>query len=356
MTAFPAAPEPSTARWPQEDLEALGECPLCGSHSRALLHSDMADRLFGTPGRWTLWRCGDCHSAYLDPRPDRGSIGRAYETYVTHESPTAPPDARGLTARLRRAVLNGYLNRRFGYRLKPAIGATAGLVDALPYATSTDRFVRHLHFRGSRPSVLDFGCGNGDFLLLVDQLGWDARGVDFDEKAVALARDAGLAVNVGGLDAADRPEGGFDAITLGHVIEHLHDPVAFLSEALGALRPGGMVWLATPNVESLGHRTFGSAYFGLDPPRHLVLFNRGSLQDALRRAGFADVEPLRPGRDARWLFGLSLAIAHGRHPLDDPPALPPGLRLKQAIAEAVSRRRPRAAEELIVAAWAPPGP
>ncbi|MDQ3720949.1 MAG: class I SAM-dependent methyltransferase [Actinomycetota bacterium] len=355
MNAFPARPAPSTTDWPPQDLEALGTCPVCGSPSRALMHSDMGDRLFSTPGRWTLWRCGGCHSAYLDPRPDRSSIGRAYETYVTHEAPAAPPDARGPVGHLRRAVLNGYLNRRFGYRLRPAIGAAAGLVDRLPYATSTDRFVRHLHFRGSCPTVLDFGCGNADFLLLAEQLGWDARGVDFDEKAVALARDAGLAVNVGGLEAADRPDGGFDAITLGHVIEHLHDPVAFLSDALSALRPGGMIWLATPNVESLGHRTFGSAYFGLDPPRHLVLFNRDSLEDALRRAGFEDIEPLRPGPDARWLFGPSLAIARGRDPLTDPPALPAGLRLKQAMAEAVSRRRPRAAEELIMAAWAPPG-
>jgi hypothetical protein len=74
----------TTSVWPPEALEAVPSCPACGSRERALLHSGLRDRLYGAPGTWRLWSCGCCGSAFLDPRPDLESIGRAYVDYFTH--------------------------------------------------------------------------------------------------------------------------------------------------------------------------------------------------------------------------------------------------------------------------------
>ena len=71
--------------WPADELEHLGECPVCGGIEREELEAALIDDTFQTAqGEWTLWKCDACHGAYLDPRPDEASIGRAYESYYTH--------------------------------------------------------------------------------------------------------------------------------------------------------------------------------------------------------------------------------------------------------------------------------
>jgi hypothetical protein len=63
---------------------------------RTLLYAALADDSFrAVPGMWPLWRCAGCDCAYLDPRPDRASIGEAYRRYYTHE-PAAASHCRGI--------------------------------------------------------------------------------------------------------------------------------------------------------------------------------------------------------------------------------------------------------------------
>src|ERR1700730_4983745 len=67
--------------WPAEELEAVDRCPLCGCADRIALHLDLTDRVFFcAPGTWSLYRCGGCEGAYLDPRPTSESIARAYRS------------------------------------------------------------------------------------------------------------------------------------------------------------------------------------------------------------------------------------------------------------------------------------
>ena len=103
-------------------------------------------------------------------------------------------------------------------------------------------------------------------------------------------------------------------ITLSHVIEHLHDPIAVLRRLHAALRPGGRIWLQTPNIDSRGAERFGVAWRGLEAPRHLVMFNAASLSSALTRAGFAAAQLLPPQLDAAFYIEQSTAMAEGRDP------------------------------------------
>jgi SAM-dependent methyltransferase len=337
----------STTAWPEAELERIGSCPACGSRERDLLHSDLIDPVYSAPGRWTQWRCRRCASLYLDPRPNESSIGRAYEAYFTHVA--ADPHEAGV-AGLRDTLVNGYLNARYGYRRDPSssVGRLLGLVPGWP--ARQDKLIRHLTPPAPAPRVLDVGCGNGDFVAKANALGWEGQGVEPDRAAVDLARAAGLAVDVGDItDVARGP--GFDAITLSHVIEHLHRPLAAMERARELLRPGGMVWIATPNARALGHRVYGRHWFGLDPPRHLVVFTPDSLMDLLRAAGFTRVSRLRAPTDARWLFGPSEEIASGRKPRGMQPPRSAGGRLKARLATVEAMLRPERAEELLVAAW-----
>jgi 2-polyprenyl-3-methyl-5-hydroxy-6-metoxy-1,4-benzoquinol methylase len=341
--------------WPAEELERVGACPACRSTRRHALHEGLEDRLFGAPGRWTLWRCDGCPTAYLDPRPSAPSIGRAYLSYFWHRPPEdgeAPPA--GLAARLRRGARNAYLNHALGYDLRPAPRALGLALATVPGAgTALSRWVRHLRREHAAPRLLDVGCANGGFMLQMQALGWRVSGIDIDDAALAPARAAGLDVAHGTLEAPpELAAGGFDAVTLNHVIEHLPDPYAALRQAGALLRPGGVLAIATPNLRSLAHRMFGRDWLSLDPPRHLVLLSPDSLRAGLEGAGLVAVEQPRPARNLRSVIAPSAALAAGADAHSPPPA-PLGLRLRGVLADELAQHRPDLAEELFMLARRP---
>ena len=111
-----------TNDWPEDGLETVSRCPVCGGSRRQLVHADLRDRVFRcAPGKWYLQECGDCGSAYLDPRPTPATIGLAYKVYCTH-APTGGVEYATASRwrRYRIAQRNGYLNRHYGYQLRPA--------------------------------------------------------------------------------------------------------------------------------------------------------------------------------------------------------------------------------------------
>lgn len=161
---------------------------------------------------------------------------------------------------------------------------------------------------------MDVGAGNGAYLLSVRSAGWEIVGVEPDPAAAAVARRTGLDVREGSIHSLQSGDGTFDVITMNHVIEHVHEPRKVLSEAFRLLRPGGILYLETPNIESYGHRRFGRHWRGLEPPRHLVLFNWNSLEALLSEVGFAQIERRRRSGVYVSLAAKSRAIQRGGDP------------------------------------------
>ena len=168
--------------------------------------------------------------------------------------------------------------------------------------------------RSADARLLDVGCGDGGFLRVARALGYAARGIEFDPAAAALAREQGFEVDVGGLAETELSLATFDQVTLSHVVEHLHAPVAALTRLRGWLKPGGRLWLQTPNIESAGAGRYGADWRGLEPPRHLVMFDAASLRVALERSGYERMAVLPPQLDASFYIGQSEAIRAGRDP------------------------------------------
>ncbi len=164
-------------------------------------------------------------------------------------------------------------------------------------------------------------------------MGWDISGIDADPDAVAAAVRSGLPVEEGMLTESTFPDGHFDAVTLTHVVEHLHDPVATLRQCYRILRPGGKLWIATPNLNSPGHSLFGENWRGLEPPRHLVLFTWHSLEQALLKAGFRSRVERIVSCNAPVVFSASVALATGRDPLTETLPLDRGLRLRALLSD-----------------------
>jgi SAM-dependent methyltransferase len=169
-----------------------------------------------------------------------------------------------------------------------------------------------LDWPGEGATVLDIGCGAGDLLVSMQRLGWRVEGLDFDVRAVEAAKARGIPARVGTLEEQIYPDASFDAIYLGHVLEHVYEPVSFLRECRRILKSEGMLIVVTPNTRSWGHRRFGTDWRGLEPPRHLHLFSSTALAETLRKAGFQDVTVRTSARGARLILSMSRITRYSR--------------------------------------------
>lgn len=344
--------------WPADGLESVPACPACGDAGRELLHAGLRDRLFKcAPGEWKLYRCRGCGTGYLDPRPNRQTIGLAYASYFTHVCAGGPVEKPGSWwRRFRTAQRNAYLNAHYGYQLTPARPRS-------PRWLSTgrrlrfDKYTGYLRYPGPGARLLDVGCGNGLFLLQMRSLGWDVFGVEPDPKSAAAAAAAGLNVRSGLLEAQPLPDAHFDAITMNHVVEHLHQPRETLRFCRRILKPGGTLYVATPNLGGAGHRRFGGDWFPLDPPRHLVLFTPESLKRIFASTGFDPEPAVRLRLAAREMFKRSALLRMGRDPMGQGPGLPAIHRLlwmwRAWRADRATRGDPDLTEELVLLARRP---
>ena len=321
--------------WPADELERVPACPVCSGMARELLQQDLVDNaFFVAPGRWTLYRCTDCHSAYLDPRPNEASIGNAYGIYYTHsaDGPRAASGKPGVVRHLKLALTNGYVNSRYGTRRQPASEFGVWLAKMLPSRRQKrDAEFRYLPKPRSGQRLLDVGCGNGDFLANARDAGWDVVGVDPDPKAVAAAKQRGLDASVGSVELYAGEPGRFDAISLSHVLEHLHEPLPFIRAVHRLLKPGGVLFIDTPNIEGRGARRWGRNWRGLETPRHLVLFSRQGLVGMLQAGGFANIETKRRTTVRQSMYLASLRMQLGKSPDGGQPRrLPTMMRLRLA--------------------------
>lgn len=312
--------------WPKADLEYLHVCPICASPERQLLFDDLEDWTFrAAPGKWSLWNCSTCSTAYLDPRPNQASIGRAYKVYYTHgpaDSGGPSSSLRQLARRIRNRARWAYYGAKFGQTVPIAdrvAGAVFGRISKL--TSVADLALRDLSPPKSREDrVLDIGCGSGEFLQDATALGYKAIGLDPDDAAVHTARAAGLDARNGGFPDIGFPDGYFSNVTLSHVFEHLHDPVQALGEMLRVLEPGGRLWMAMPNRDARGLEIFGKHWRGLEPPRHLSLVTPATLDDVLRRASFKNIMFLPQPPVGTFIAESSLAQQAGFLP-NDPVAI-----------------------------------
>lgn len=308
-------PPNTRAIWPTEGLEDIGHCPICGDVKRNLLYSDLSDRIFFiAPGTWTMWQCTSCRTGYLDPRPSKSTIGLAYGRYYTHKRADVLP-GKSVLERFRQALGNDYRKARYKARLIPIlpfVGRVA--IKLLPKVRRRIDFeYRFLPRLSQGSSLLDVGSGNGDFLRTASGAGWEVAGVEPDPKARKLASAEGVDVRETLQDWAEH-SGSFHYVTASHVIEHVHDPVEFLSMIRNLIAPGGRLYLQTPNIDAPTHLRFGPYWRGLEPPRHLVIFNRQSLADALTNAGFESPSLLRYPEAEDLLVKPSIRIANGLDP------------------------------------------
>ena len=167
-------------------------------------------------------------------------------------------------------------------------------------------------------NILDLGCGMGSFLIAAKDKGYsNTQGIDMSSEQIATAQENGLpAVHVIDTNSwLNENACTFDAIFLYDVLEHVpaSAQLPFIASIHGALKPGGTLFLRTPNANS----TFAGRYRWIDWTHHCA-FTEHSLDFVLYNGGFANIEVKEdnPGRYPLWvprpsLFGLLRGIYFG---------------------------------------------
>ncbi|MBI3860835.1 MAG: methyltransferase domain-containing protein [Planctomycetia bacterium] len=228
-----------------------GVCPACGDRES---HADW-------PGvsatGFALRRCAACRLAYTVPQLSSERIAEWYSQ-----------------------AYYGSGNIRFNRLFEALVGWFR--------RRRADRLCR-LHPESG--AVLDIGCGRGHFLHTLEGRGWTCTGTELTETAARHARETlGLDVRIGPFEGAMFPDASFDAIYLWHVLEHIPTTAQALADARRMLRPGGILVIAVPNLESWQASVSRYHWFHLDLPRHYVHISASWLKITLTDLGFRIVE------------------------------------------------------------------
>lgn len=217
-------------------------CPVCGARKR--------DPLFVKNG-WPVVRCPACTLVYVDASIDRRTLdalygreyfeGDAFQDYIA-EAQTRLASARGRTKVLARIVPGGHL--------------------------------------------LDVGCAAGFFLRAASEH-YAVSGVELSEFAARHAREElGVRVFTGDIFDAPLDDEEFDVVTMWDVVEHLPNPAAVMAEVARVTRRGGLLVLATGNVDGPLARRDLQHWDLMHPPGHLTFFSPRTLGHLVTQSGF----------------------------------------------------------------------
>lgn len=138
----------------------------------------------------------------------------------------------------------------------------------------------------STGQLLDVGAGSGHFCQAALEGGWQAHATEYDEAAVASCRSKGVPTVLGPLDPEAYEPHRFDLIHWAEVIEHILNPRHELQAFRRLLRPGGVVYVTTPNLNALVHRLLGPRWNNFAYPEHLAYYTPATLCDLFQRVGF----------------------------------------------------------------------
>lgn len=137
-------------------------------------------------------------------------------------------------------------------------------------------------------SVLDIGCGNGRFLNYLSGFGsYHLCGTELEGNSARRASQyKQINLKIGMLEKNDFVPESFDVITMFHVFEHLTEPHKMLEIISELIKENGVLILSMPDIGSWQARTFKGNWYHLDPPRHLLFFQRNTLKKIMKEFGF----------------------------------------------------------------------
>ncbi len=224
--------------------ERLTKCPLCQS-GLFLNHLVVKDHAVSDES-FTICKCSNCHFLFTNPRPDQANINRYYESedYISHTNKST-----NLVNILYKLVRKYTLQQKVNW-------------------------INHFSPKVGR--LMDYGCGTGHFLAAAKSKGWECTGYEPNPQAAQIAEKQHQLPLISQVNQLSQ-EKKFDAITLFHVLEHVHDLRGTLDLLIARLKKRGTLFLAVPNYDSLDSQLYKENWASLDVPRHLYHFTQETM-------------------------------------------------------------------------------
>ncbi len=143
--------------------------------------------------------------------------------------------------------------------------------------------------------ILDVGCGIGYFLEEAKRRGWEVYGTEFTDEAIKICENKGIGCEKGVLNPNNYELETFDIITSFEVIEHIQNPVKEINNFSKLLRKGGLVYVTTPNFNSLLRFKLKEKYNVITYPEHLSYYTPKTLNNLFKSLNFQKKQLLATG-------------------------------------------------------------
>ncbi|MDX5346252.1 MAG: class I SAM-dependent methyltransferase, partial [Hymenobacteraceae bacterium] len=223
---------------------------------------------------FVIVQCENCTFKFTNPRPDQESIGRYYESeeYVSHSNTT-----------------KGIINKAYK------------IVRSITVKQKVEILNQHTSQKGK---ILDYGCGTGFFLNACQKDGWEVEGFEPNDTARRQAAEL-LQKEIEAKDLNRFENESFDAISLWHVLEHIHTLNETFSKIIELAKPGATIIVAVPNADSHDAKQYKENWAAYDVPRHLYHFNQATMKRFLKKHKLQLQETLPMKFDAYYVSMLS---------------------------------------------------
>jgi 2-polyprenyl-3-methyl-5-hydroxy-6-metoxy-1,4-benzoquinol methylase len=238
------------------------ECPVCSSRSIDPLLTVKDHSV--SKENFVIWQCRNCSLRFTQDVPDEGSIGSYYQSadYISHSNTN-----------------KGLLNKLYQRVRKITLGQKADFI---------------ISKTSQQGNLLDVGAGIGAFADTMKKRGWKITGLEPDEGARSQARQL-FHLDLQTPDILNQlPRKSFDAITLWHVMEHVHSLHNYIETMKELLSNGGKIFIAVPNYTSLDSDIYKTWWAAYDVPRHLYHFSPKSVSKLVEQHGLkvSSVHPM----------------------------------------------------------------
>ena len=237
-------------------MKKFDSCPVTGSSLQPFLTCEdytVSHDLF------SIMSNKDGGILITNPRPELEDLGRYYESeeYISHTD-----SAQSLMDRVYQWVRSYSLKKK------------RSLVEQLT----------------ENRSLLDIGCGTGDFLTELQNNQWTVQGMEPNGGAREKA-ESKLGITISqdqSLQSFD--DATMDVISMWHVLEHVPDPMETVSHLHRILNPGGYAVIAVPNFRSKDAELYGAHWAAYDVPRHLFHFAQSGMKGLFEGHGFSFIK------------------------------------------------------------------
>jgi 2-polyprenyl-3-methyl-5-hydroxy-6-metoxy-1,4-benzoquinol methylase len=229
-------------------------CPICGSTDFKNVLSVKDNSV--SKETFIIAACHSCSFRFTQDIPDADSITPYYksEDYISHTNET-----KGLIGRLYK-----YVRRRTLQGKRKLIIKETGI---------------------KKGHLLDVGSGTGAFVNEMQQYGWQVTGIEPDRGARELAKQLYNLELKDEKELFQLPPHSFDAITLWHVLEHVHDLAGYIHQLKILLKENGKLFVAVPNYTSLDAKIYQEYWAAYDVPRHLYHFSPAAMLALTQKNG-----------------------------------------------------------------------